>query len=75
MATHSSIPAWRIHGHRILAGYSPWGRKETDMTEQLTVSLLLGFEPGWSFQYVRGGVGVIMRAGSWIEPYGPPTCP
>ena len=23
MATHSSIPAWRIHGQRGLAGYSP----------------------------------------------------
>ena len=27
MATHSSILAWRIHGQRDLAGYSPWGRK------------------------------------------------
>ena len=41
MATHSSIPASRIpwteefHG---LAGYSPWARKESDMTEQLTLS-------------------------------------
>ena len=25
MATHSSILAWRIHGQRSLAGYSPWG--------------------------------------------------
>ena len=24
------------HGERSLAGYSPWGRKELDMTEQLT---------------------------------------
>ena len=24
------------HGQRSLAGYSPWGRKETDMTEGLT---------------------------------------
>ena len=28
MATHSSILAWRIHGQRSLAGYSPWGCKE-----------------------------------------------
>ena len=27
MATHSRILAWRIHGQRSLAGYSPWGRK------------------------------------------------
>ena len=32
MATHSSILAWEIHGLRRLAGYSPWGCKESDMT-------------------------------------------
>ena len=36
MATHSSILDWRIHGQRSLAGYSPWGHKESDTTEQLT---------------------------------------
>ena len=25
------------HGQRILAGYSPWGHKELDMTEQITL--------------------------------------
>ena len=33
MATHSSILAWRICGQRRLEGYSPWGCKESDMTE------------------------------------------
>ena len=33
MATHSRILAWEIHGQRSLAGYSPWGRKESDTTE------------------------------------------
>ena len=33
MGTHSSILAWKIHGERSLAGYSPWGRKESDATE------------------------------------------
>ena len=28
MVIHSSILAWRIHGERSLAGYSPWGPKE-----------------------------------------------
>ena len=28
-----------FHGQRSLAGYSPWGHKESDMTEQLTLSL------------------------------------
>ena len=36
MATHSSILAWRIPWiERSLVGYSPQGRKELDMTEQL----------------------------------------
>ena len=36
MATHSSILAWKIP---CTEGYSPWGRKELDTTEQLTLSL------------------------------------
>ena len=38
MATHSSILAWEIpwHGQRSLEGYSPWGRQESGMTEQLS---------------------------------------
>ena len=35
MAAHSSILAWKIHGWSILVGYSPWGCKESDTTEQL----------------------------------------
>ena len=27
MTTHSSIPAWEIHGQRSLVGYSAWGCK------------------------------------------------
>ena len=33
MATHSSILAGEFHGQRSLAGYSPWGHKELDMTK------------------------------------------
>ena len=29
----------KSHGLRSLVGYSPWGRKESDMTEQLSLSL------------------------------------
>jgi len=37
MATHSSIFAWRIPWTEEPGGlYSPWGRKELEMTEQLT---------------------------------------
>ena len=33
MAIHSSTVGWRIPWKRSLAGYSPWGRKESDTTE------------------------------------------
>ena len=33
MATYSSILAGIIHRLRNLAGYSPWGHKESDTTE------------------------------------------
>ena len=33
MATCSSILPGESHGQRSLAGYSPWGPKESDMTE------------------------------------------
>ena len=49
-ATHSSILAWRI------LWTSPWGHKELDMTEQLSLSLLISSDPPrlakaqvWSF--------------------------
>ena len=35
MATHSSTLAWKIRGRRSLVGYSPWGCKESDMTEAI----------------------------------------
>ena len=49
MATHSSIPAWRIPWNTLSRipwteepgrGYSPWDHKESDTTEQLTLLLL-----------------------------------
>ena len=35
MAPLFSTLAWKSHGWRSLVGYSPWGRSESDMTEQL----------------------------------------
>ena len=40
MTTHYSILAWEIHGQRSLVGYSLWGHKELNMTEQLNNSSL-----------------------------------
>ena len=39
MATPSSILVGKSYGQRSLAGYSPWDRMESDMTEQLTLLL------------------------------------
>ena len=36
MATHSSILPGESHGQRSLVGYSSWGLKESDTTEQLS---------------------------------------
>ena len=35
MAIHSSILAWKIPWTEEPGSYSPWGRKELDMTERL----------------------------------------
>ena len=41
MTTHSSILAWRIPWTQ--TSYSPWGRKESDTTQPLTLSLFSFF--------------------------------
>ena len=40
MATHSSMLAWEIPCTKELVVHSPWGCKESDTTEQLTLSLI-----------------------------------
>ena len=39
MATHSKSCLENPHGQRSLAGYSPWGNKDSDMTERLSTIL------------------------------------
>ena len=43
IATHS-ILAWRIPWTRSLAGFSPWGGKELDVTERLILSHIFIFQ-------------------------------
>ena len=38
MATHSSILAWETPWTEEPGGYSPWGHKESDTTEQMSTS-------------------------------------
>ena len=35
MAPHSSTLAWKSHGRMSLVGCGPWGREESDTTEQI----------------------------------------
>ena len=44
MATHSSILAWRSPRTEEPVGYSPWDRKESDTTEQPTLTFSLECE-------------------------------
>ena len=39
IAMHSSILAWRIPMDRRAWGYSPWGRKDSDITEWLSIGV------------------------------------
>ena len=43
LATHSNTLPGEFHGQRSLVYYSPWGCKESDTTEGLTVSTLSGY--------------------------------
>ena len=48
MATSVFLPG-KPHRLRILVGYSPWGRKESDMTERLHFTLLYASPTGKQF--------------------------
>ena len=51
------------HGQRSLMGYSPWGRRESDMTELLSLSHIRGTAP-------QNGHRLKMYSMFWkIEPY------
>ena len=39
MATHLVFLPGESHGQRNLVGYSPWGRKKLDVTEQLSLHM------------------------------------
>ena len=57
MATHCSILAWEIPFTEGLVGYSPWGGKESDMTERLKHQApVTGKSQG--AEQVHGGLGV-----------------
>ena len=70
MATHSSILAWRIPWTEELVGYSPWGRKESDTTEQLHFTFpgsSVSKEPACNAGDMSSipGVGKILQRRKW----------
>ena len=72
MATHSSIPAWKVRWQRSLENYSLWGCRESDMTERLIVAENLtgsSLECEWP-----GGQGFPGKANRSCSPgWGEPT--
>ena len=40
VTTHSSILAWRIPWTQEPSGYSPWGRRELDVTERISLGVM-----------------------------------
>ena len=53
LPTRALLPG-EFHGQRSLVGYSPWGRKESDKTEQLTLHLanILGLQPSLNHDFL-----------------------
>ena len=49
-----------FHGQRSLAGYSPWGPKELEVTEQLTFSLFTVY----LLRFLYMSVGVVVKISS-----------
>ena len=52
MTTHSYILVWRIPWTEEPGRLSPWGRKESDKTERLTLSLFQGQSSSWHLAHV-----------------------
>ena len=51
IATHSSILAWESQKTEKPGGCSPWGHKESDMTEQLTQTIYGALTICWALCY------------------------
>ena len=61
-ATHFSVLNWKIPQTQELEGYSPWGCKELDMTEQVTHTL--GLFIGFSTENVHIFISICFTAGN-----------
>ena len=75
MATHSSVLAWRIPWtEEPGGGYSPWGRRQSDTTAVLTLSLSGGLTPvpgGWGWSLADVGNPRTQQPMVWLLKYIP----
>ena len=58
LSTSVFLPG-EFHEHRSLAGYCPWGRKESDMTEQLSTQRMEKTSKYSWWLFLGGGLEVI----------------
>ena len=75
MATHPVFLAGEFHGQKSLVSYSPWGHKESDRTEQWTLSFHLGFPSGsdqfhfhFSLSWIGEGNGNLLQCSCLENP-------
>ena len=60
MAATPVFLAGEFHGQRSLVGYSPWGRKESDTTDQLT-HIHTDINEKIKHQFIQGPTPVILN--------------
>ena len=66
MATHSRIIAWKIPGMEEPGSYNPWGCKELDRTEQLTLLLSAFFMVQLSHPYMTTGKTIALTRWTFV---------
>ena len=75
MATHSSVLSWRIRGQRSVVDYSPWGRRESDVTERLSTYIHIShiyvpflYTHTYTHTYLKSGFGFQLRNRRYVKP-------
>ena len=63
MATHSSILPGESHEQRSLVGNSPWGRKQLDRTERLSMHAWISFYYGRTQSFCSDFQGLVLGDG------------
>ena len=64
MATSTVFLAGESHGHKSLAGYRPWGHKESDMTEEVGTHIYKTRTVSKPLRACLAGIGIQYFEGS-----------